>query len=72
LREAKRSKDSKGMANSFPPRDRLMFAPGGEDEIKGLVVSIETPKSTLQLLLGLVSPKTPRKLNESISKSPGG
>jgi hypothetical protein len=32
-----------------------MFALGGEDEIKGLVVSIETSKSTLQLLLDSVN-----------------
>jgi hypothetical protein len=55
LKEAKRSDDRGGKAKSLTAWDKLMFALGGEDEIKGLVVSIETSKSTLQLLLDSVN-----------------
>jgi len=59
LKEAKRNEyakvKGKGKDKSLSPWDKLMFALGGEDEIKGLVDSIETSKSTLQLLLDSIN-----------------
>ncbi len=52
----------KGKGKALGAWEKLMFALGGEDELKELIVSIETSKSTLQLLLESVKLVILRKL----------
>ncbi|TVY75982.1 hypothetical protein LSUE1_G005074 [Lachnellula suecica] len=74
LKEAKKNDDGKddknrkagkGKEKSLGVWDKLMFALGGEDEIKGLVTSIETSKSTLQLLLDSVNLLVLKRLSKN-------
>jgi hypothetical protein len=48
--------------------EKLKFALGGEQNLKDLVVSIETSKSTLQLLLDSVNLLILKKLSKKYSR----
>ena len=63
------SKRARGKKRGFGIWDKLMHALGGEDFLKDLVLSIETSKSNLQLLLMALNLRVLKTLNKKCART---